>query len=235
MYLPFSSLRDVNTGGMRITCSKRLRPAPRGTEEWFFDRTSRILSEPCGELRFEFRSRCLEAAIGEKPRGGRQHWLRFDRHEKLFANSKSRLVYDSTLGFSEDVGFRNGASFAFPPYNFEREEPYRFLEIPLALMDSALISASQSSVEQAAKLTAKVLQESRRWGWGGIALLWHNPVEPLGVPDGINRIFWEQMKMRAQHQERWISAEEFLALSLARYQRAGLLKGVESVAQAANC
>jgi hypothetical protein len=178
----------------------------------------------------------LEAGIGEKPRGNRQHWLRFDRHEKLFRKiEEAGLLYDSTLGFSNTVGFRNGASFAFPPYSFEREEPYRFLEIPLAVMDGALIPASQSSVEQAAKLTATVLQESRRWGWGGIALLWHNPFEPLGVPEGINRIFWEQMKTRAQHQERWISAEEFLALSLARYQRAGLLKGVEAVAQAANC
>ena len=42
------------------------------------------------------------------------------------------------------------------------------------------------------------------------------------------------MKIRAQHQERWISAEEFLSINLARYQRAGLLKGVRSVAQAAN-
>lgn len=178
----------------------------------------------------------LEAGIGTKPRGSRQHWLRFDRHERLFGQiEEAGLAYDSTLGFSDTVGFRNGASFAFPPYNFQREEHYRFLEIPLAVMDSALLCASRSSAQQAAKLTATVLRESRRWGWGGIALLWHNPVEPLGVSEGINRIFWEQLTTKAQHHERWMSAEEFLTRSLARYHRAGLLKGVESVAQAAHC
>jgi hypothetical protein len=175
----------------------------------------------------------LEAAIGVKPRGGRQHWLRFDRHDKLFGKvEEAEFVYDSTLGFSHTVGFRNGACFAFPPYDFEREEPYPFLEIPLAVMDSAL---SRYSVERAARLTDTVLQESRARGWGGIALLWHNPFEPLAVSEGVNRIFWEQLKTRAQHQECWMSAEDFLALSLTRYQRAGLLKRVDSLAHAANC
>ena len=167
----------------------------------------------------------LEAGIGERPLGGRQHWLRFDRHEKLFANiEQARFLYDSTLGFSDKVGFRNGASFAFPPYNFEREEPYGFLVIPLVVMDSALVLDALSCRGQAAKLAATVLQESRRWSWGGCALLWHNPIDPTGVPDKVNRIFWELAKARAQHQECWMSAEKFLTISRARYERAGLLK-----------
>jgi hypothetical protein len=167
----------------------------------------------------------LEREIGERPLGGRQHWLRFDRHEKLFANiEKAGFLYDSTLGFSDRVGFRNGAAFAFPPYNFEREQPYRFLVIPLVIMDSALVFDALSSPGQAAKLTATVLQESRRWGWGGCALLWHNPIDPIGVPDEINRVFWELAKTRAQHRECWMSAERFLSISRARYERAGLLK-----------
>ena len=165
----------------------------------------------------------LEAGIGEKPQGSRQHWFRFDRHKKLFANvEKAGFLYDSTLGFSKTVGFRNGASFAFPPYNFDREEPYGFLVIPLVIMDSALAGRS---ADQADKLTATVLQESRRWGWGGIALLWHNLIEPLNVPDEINQIFWRLMKTRAQHRECWMSAEEFLSICLGRYERAGLLGG----------
>ena len=177
----------------------------------------------------------LAAVTGQMPRGNRQHWLRFDSHERLFGQvEEAGLAYDSSLGFSDTVGFRNGAAFAFPPYNFEREEPYDFLEIPLAVMDSALVSASRSSLEQAATLTATVLEESRRRGWGGIAVLWHNPLEPLGVPEGINRIFWNQLKSRAQNGERWISAEQFLALSLPRYHQAGLLKGVGAVAHAAS-
>src|SRR5207302_10220512 len=103
------------------------------------------------------------------------------------------------------VGFRHGASFACRPYTVDREEPYGFLVIPLVIMDSALAGRS---ADQADKLTATVLQESRRWGWGGIALLWHSPIEPLNVPGEINQIFWRLMKTRAQHRECWMSAEE---------------------------
>jgi peptidoglycan/xylan/chitin deacetylase (PgdA/CDA1 family) len=166
----------------------------------------------------------LEREINVRPMGSRQHWLRFDNHEKLFRNiAKSGLLYDSTLGFSDAVGFRNGAGFAFPPYDFSREEPYPFLEIPLVVMDTALNSISKSSPQRAMELAETVLDESRRWGWGGIAILWHNPLEPLGVPTFINDVFWTQLKKKDQYLERWMTAEEFLRGSLHRYQNAGLL------------
>ena len=59
--------------------------------------------------------------------------------EKLFANiEKAGLQYDSSWGWADQLGFRNGAAFAFPPYNFTREEPYNFLSIPLVIMDQGL-------------------------------------------------------------------------------------------------
>ena len=167
----------------------------------------------------------LEAAMGERPRGSRQHWLRFDRPDKLFANiEKASLQYDSSCGWAEQLGFRNGAAFAFPPYNFTREEPYNFLLIPLVIMDRGLQTARRESPERPWKLAQTVLEESRRLGWGGIAVLWHNPIEPLSASDNVNQIFWKQLKGKAERRENWISAEEFLDISLQRYQAAGLLK-----------
>jgi hypothetical protein len=169
----------------------------------------------------------LEDVVGTKTLGGRQHWLRFDRHEKLFSSvERAQLQFDSTLGFAEMVGFRNGASFAFPPYDMENERPYEFLEIPLVLMDGNLEAACRSRREDPQELADAVLGESRRWGWGGIAALWHNPVEPLAVPEEINRVFWRCVKARGEHRETWLSAEEFMTKSLHRYQNAGLLKKV---------
>jgi hypothetical protein len=169
----------------------------------------------------------LERETGERPRGSRQHWLRFDRPEILFANvEQAGFEYDSSWGWAGQLGFRNGAAFAFPPYNFAREEAYNFLVIPLVIMDQGLQAARRKSAAEPVKLAQTVLDESRRWGWGGVSVLWHNPVEPLSVCDGVNRIFWQQMEARSEHQERWISAEEFMDISLARYQNAGLLQGV---------
>lgn len=169
----------------------------------------------------------LEDAVGERAIGSRQHWLRFDRHQKLFDCVESaRLKFDSTLGFADMVGFRNGASFAFPPYDFANERPYEFLEIPLVLMDGSLEAASRSLRQSPQEIADAVLQESRKWGWGGIAALWHNPIEPLAVPEEINRVFWNCVNAQRKFQEKWLSAEEFLSLCLPRYQNAGLLSRV---------
>jgi hypothetical protein len=169
----------------------------------------------------------LASVMGKPTLGGRQHWLRFDSHEKLFASiAAAGLVYDSTMGFSDTVGFRSGASFAFPPYNFENEAPFDFLEIPLVLMDGSLEAAARASGEVPVALANEVLLESRRWGWGGVSALWHNPIEPLSVPSAINDVFWRCVAQQDRHREKWISANDFMERSLNRYQNAGLLKGV---------
>jgi hypothetical protein len=170
----------------------------------------------------------IEGVTGSRMKGGRQHWLRFDSHERLFDMvAEAGLAYDSTLGFPETVGFRNGANFAFPPYDFKHEKAYEFLEIPLAIMDGGLQTASASSEAKAQEIADEVLNESRKYGWGGISTLWHNPVEPIQVPEEINQVFWECARKRGEYGEKWMSAEEFLECALPRYHNAGLLLGVQ--------
>jgi len=137
------------------------------------------------------------------------------------------LTYDSTLGFPETVGFRNGANFAFPPYDFKREKAYEFLEIPLVIMDGGLQAASVASRAKPQEIADEVLNESRKYGWGGISALWHNPVEPIQVPEETNQVFWNCARRRGEYGEKWMSADEFVACVLPRYQNAGLLQGVE--------
>ena len=59
-------------------------------------------------------------------------------------------------------------------------------------------------------------------------MLWHNPVEPLSACDDVNQIFWTQLSGKTKRQERWISAEEFMNISMQRYHGAGLLRGLRS-------
>ncbi len=169
----------------------------------------------------------LQRLIGKKTLGSRQHWGRFDDQEKLFqAIEEAGLSFDSSLGFLDTVGFRNGACFAYPPYNFRNEEPYNFLEIPMAIMDGSLVELSRTSGLTPQTLAERILSESRRRGWGGISILWHNPVETLSVPQEINEVFWKCAEDRQEFRERWVSTDEFLALCLPRYQNAGLLKQI---------
>jgi hypothetical protein len=44
-------------------------------------------------------------------------------------------------------------------------------------------------------------------------------------------VFWQQLRGRAERQERWISAEEFIDISLPRFQRAGLMSGRSATLQ----
>jgi len=180
----------------------------------------------------EERSLASEAAIlgerfGKWPRASRQHWLRFESQRVLFREVESAgMVADSSLGFPESVGFRNGACFAFPPYDFERECPHRFLEIPLAIMDGGLEAEARRSAQSPQNIADEVLSESRNSGWGGISILWHNPIEPLSVPREINEVFWRCAAKRKDFREAWLTFDQFCAAVLPRYQRAGLLEGV---------
>lgn len=175
----------------------------------------------------EGEARALEEVIGERVIGGRQHWLRFDNHQKLFrAVKRAEFVFDSTLGFADVAGFRNGASFAFPPYDFDNEEAFGFLEFPLVLMDGNLEAAARNCGETPSSIADEILNASRRWGWGGAAALWHNPVEALSVPEEINDVLWSCVKEQDRHREKWVSAGDFLSSCLDRYQNAGLLRDV---------
>jgi hypothetical protein len=172
-------------------------------------------------------ARAFRDVLGVTLIANRQHWLRFDKHEKLFTQLKlARVKSDSTLGFPDHIGFRNGASFAFPPYDFENEGPHDFLEIPLAIMDGSLATTSRALGQEPQMLAEEVLANSRKYGWGGMSVLWHNPIEALSVPKAINQVFWNCASQQREHRESWMSVDQFLAASLPRYQSAGLMQGV---------
>jgi hypothetical protein len=160
--------------------------------------------------------------------GNRQHYLRFDQHARLYDEiQKAGFLFDSTLGFPDRAGFRNGASFAFPPYDFRKEQSHQFLEIPLALMDGNVEATSRINRQSPQQVADDVLTQSRNYGWGGIAALWHNPLEAIHVPEAVNQVFWTCTKQQARFNERWMSAPQFLSQCLHRYHNAGLLQSVQ--------
>ena len=77
---------------------------------------------------------------GFQPVGNRQHWLRFTLDRMIPAVEHAGALYYTSLGWPDRIGFRGGACFAFPPYNFAQERPATFLEIPLVVMDYCLLN-----------------------------------------------------------------------------------------------
>ncbi len=167
--------------------------------------------------------------------GNRQHWLRFTLDRLIPALEQAGATYDSSLGWYESIGFRGGACFAYPPYNFKNERASSFLEIPLAVMDVSLLFAKDGRRGWNDQ-TADLLAESRRYGWGGIALLWHPTTIGGGqYPDALGEVFWRLADERKSWQDTWISAGDFVAAVRQRYVEVGLLPPESAREPAASC
>ncbi len=162
-------------------------------------------------------------SLGLNISGTRQHWLRFTMDRLIREVEAAGASYDTSVGWPYHAGFRAGACFAFPPYDFEHERAATFIEIPLVMMDQALQGAAGS--EQARfNAAASLLATSREYGWGGISVLWH-PAAFGGVqlePE-IGHLFWKLLDDRTSWNETWTSGAAFIAATRERYQRAGLL------------
>jgi hypothetical protein len=76
--------------------------------------------------------------LGRPTTFNRYHFLRFLPHVDWPKISASRLDLDSSLGFAEHIGFRNGYGAPFQPFDLANGRPYDFVEAPLTLMDSTL-------------------------------------------------------------------------------------------------
>ncbi|RPI02855.1 MAG: hypothetical protein EHM72_03110 [Calditrichaeota bacterium] len=114
----------------------------------------------------------LQQATGSSVMGIRQHYLCFEEETAAHWQHVG-LVYDSTLGFSYDSGYRCGTSFPFRLHDGKKE--LSVLEIPLILMDTVLFLESKQflSAEQAWTVIERHLEETRA-NQGLLTLNWHN-------------------------------------------------------------
>jgi hypothetical protein len=161
-------------------------------------------------------------ARGFHPRGGRQHWLRYTLDRLIPALESAGLEYDTSIGWSERTGFRAGACFAFPPYDFNKERAASFLEIPLVVMDQAL-RTRRASTEQMFVNAARILATSRSLGWGGISLLWHPAAFGCGwLPPEVGEVFWRLADSRNNWGDRWMRAADFVDAARQRFVEVGL-------------
>jgi len=157
--------------------------------------------------------------LGFEPRGGRQHWLRSVGPALYRELGEAGVWYDCTAGYAGAAGFRHGACFPYPPYDFEAEAPHPFLELPLATMDASLYAMSRRAPVWG-EVCARVMDLAREHGWGGVSVLWHDTTfSGAQLPRGIGECFWGMMRA----DERWISAGELTETIWPRYERACLL------------
>ena len=76
----------------------------------------------------------LREAAGTPLRSIRQHYLRFVYPQTWRQQADEGFFVDSTLGFAEQEGFRNGVCHPFLPWDAETSAPLPLWEVPLTVM-----------------------------------------------------------------------------------------------------
>lgn len=127
----------------------------------------------------------IETAANAPIRHTRQHWLRFSWEETWSAQEAAGLSVDSTLGFNNRPGFRNGAALAFQPWDHRGGQAMSLTAIPMILMDSQFYDYQLLDADARLQAMSRWINEVR--AVGGVATVnWHTHtiVEPYGWGEG---------------------------------------------------
>jgi peptidoglycan/xylan/chitin deacetylase (PgdA/CDA1 family) len=112
----------------------------------------------------------LEKILGRKVIGIRNHFLRFSIPSTWRILSGLGFKYDTTFGYSDMPGFRNGMCHPFRPYDLELMKEIEIVELPLVIMDSTLF---KMPINIAWKTICDLIEVTEK-NKGVITILWHN-------------------------------------------------------------
>lgn len=117
--------------------------------------------------------RSLEKILNRRVAGYRNHYLRFQVPDTWELLERAGFLYDTTLGYPDCTGFRNGMCHPFRPFNLNTDREMRILEIPLIVMDRTLLLHMRLNPKQAWDEMERLLTTAERHH-GVVTVLWHN-------------------------------------------------------------
>lgn len=148
----------------------------------------------------------LEEVLGKQVFGYRNHYLRFLVPETWELLARAGFKYDTTFGFNDQVGFRNGLCHPFRPFNLARDQEIDILELPLNIMDCAMMELAAS--EKDAWEIASELIDTAAEHHGVLTLLWHNNSFHYPPRRGCHKLYEKILQYGAQKNAWMTSGEE---------------------------
>ena len=115
----------------------------------------------------------LESACKREISGYRSHFLRLSVPKTWELLEAEGFLYDTTLGFSDCAGFRNGMCHPFYPWNPLKKKFGELVEVPLVIMDVTLFNHMQLDVAKAKQFCLGLLDKVEKVN-GVLSFLWHN-------------------------------------------------------------
>jgi peptidoglycan/xylan/chitin deacetylase (PgdA/CDA1 family) len=110
----------------------------------------------------------LEAITGVPCPGVRQHYLMMKMPDFWLAQEGAGFKYDSTVGFTQTVGFRTGTMFPYRAFDRVKEKALNLLEIPLTVMERNVFSDEKEPWEACREMIDIVEKQN-----GMLVILWH--------------------------------------------------------------
>jgi len=116
--------------------------------------------------------------------GNRQHFLRMDLPRTWEIEEECGFLYDATLGFADQSGFRAGLAFPFYPYDNSRNRKMSILELNQNIMDQTYEKYQSKDSSEIQLEILKLIQDVENSGGGLVSINWHsNMVEEFGFGD----------------------------------------------------
>jgi peptidoglycan/xylan/chitin deacetylase (PgdA/CDA1 family) len=116
----------------------------------------------------------LEKELGRRVIGYRNHFLRFRVPITWELLKEADFKYDSTFGYADCIGYRNGMCHPFKPFNLNTITEIDILEIPLNIMDTTLYDAYMRLDSDSTWAFVKQLIDTTEKHNGVLTILWHN-------------------------------------------------------------
>jgi hypothetical protein len=117
--------------------------------------------------------RRLEKACQSEMKGYRNHYLRFNTPKTWEHLENLDFIYDTTFGFADMPGYRNGMCYPFRPFNYSTGTFMDILELPLIVMDVSFWKYMGLDIAQSFTLFKKIASDVKKID-GVLTILWHN-------------------------------------------------------------
>jgi len=143
----------------------------------------------------------LEAALHGDVHGYRNHFLRIRVPETWACLEKAGFLYDTTLGYPDTPGFRNGMCHPFRPVDLRSGREMELLEIPLCMMDqSQALSTPRDLWDHLAALMDRVAALR-----GVMTVLFHTPIF-MSAAHRTHLQIYRKLLARASEKNGWIAS-----------------------------
>jgi hypothetical protein len=144
----------------------------------------------------------LEKVMNKKVTGYRNHYLRFRVPDTFEYLQSAGFRYDSTLGYADCIGFRNGMCHPFKPYNLTTQREIDILEIPLHIMDDSLDRYMKLDAGKSWEMTKQLIDTVEMYH-GTLTILWHN-YSFIGE----QRTLYEKILNYCREKDAWMTSGE---------------------------